>query len=120
MKTEEIAKKLVDWCNQGEWEKCYQELYSPNIVSIESGDNQVSKGMEEVAQKGEWWKENFEVHSSKASEPIVADNWFTVSFTMDTTHKPSGQRNVSSEIAVYQVENGKIVREEFFYNQPQG
>ncbi len=118
MKTEEIAQNLVDWCNKGEWDKCYQELYSPKIVSIESGDNQVSNGMAEVAKKGEWWEENFEVHSSKASKPIVADNWFTVSFTMDTTHKPSGQRSVSSEIAVYQVEDGKIVREQFFYNQP--
>jgi len=36
---------------------------------------------------------------------------------MDTTHKPSGQRNKMSEIGVYEVKNGKIVKEQFFYDQ---
>jgi hypothetical protein len=79
MKTEEIANNLVEWCNNGQEGRCYQELYSPNIVSIESGgENPVARGMDELAKKGEWWKENFEVHSTKTSNPIVADNWFTV------------------------------------------
>ncbi len=53
MKTEEIANNLVTWCNQGEWQRCYQELYSPKIVSIEpeGTPNNVSNGMEEVAKK---------------------------------------------------------------------
>ncbi len=118
MKTEEIANNLIDWCNKGEYARCYQELYSPAIQSIETADNQVSNGMEEVAKKGEWWEETFEVHSSVASDPVVAENWFSVKFEMDTTHKPSGQRTKSSEIAVYQVKDGKIVREQFFYDQP--
>jgi hypothetical protein len=67
-------------------------------------------------KKGEWWENTFEVHSSKASDPVVADNWFSVKFDMDTTHKPSGQRSKSSELAVYKVEDGKIVREQFFYD----
>lgn len=37
---------------------------------------------------------------------------------MDTTHRPSGQRSQSSEIAVYEVKDGKIVKEQFFYNMP--
>ncbi|MEL6810481.1 MAG: nuclear transport factor 2 family protein, partial [Bacteroidota bacterium] len=77
------------------------------------------EGMEAVAKKGEWWEETFEVHSSHASEPTVADNWFSVRFDMDTTHKPSGHRSKSSEIAVYQVQDGKIVKEQFFYDIPQ-
>jgi ketosteroid isomerase-like protein len=35
---------------------------------------------------------------------------------MDTTHKPSGQRSKTSEIAVYEVQEGKIVKEQFFYD----
>lgn len=117
MKTQEIAEKLVNWCNQGEWQRCYQELYSPKIVSIEpGGENPKVEGMEAVEKKGEWWEENFEVHSSSASEPTVADNWFSVKFDMDTTHKPSGQRSQMSEIAVYEVQDGKIVKEQFFYD----
>jgi len=117
MKTEDIAKNLVSWFNNNEEARCYEELYSPNIVSIEpEGDHAVVNGMEEFAKKGEWWKENFEVHSASASSPTVAENWFSVRFEMDTTHKPSGQRSKSSEIGVYQVQDGKIVKEQFFYD----
>lgn len=116
MKTEDIAKNLVNWCNNGEEARCYQELYSPNIVSIEAqGENPVSKGMDEVAKKGQWWKDTFEVHNWKTSEPIVADNWFSVRHDIDTTHKPSGNRQKMSELAVYQVNDGKIVKEQFFH-----
>ncbi len=119
MKTQEIANNLVEWCNKGDYGRCYQELYSPDIVSIEPewADNPRAEGMEAVTKKGEWWEENFEVHSSKVSAPTVADNWFSVSFDMDTTHKPSGQRSKMKEIGVYQVKDGKIVQEQFFYDK---
>ncbi len=119
MDTKEIAHNLVNWCNSGQEARCYQELYSPNIVSIEmeGSENQVSKGMAEVVKKGEWWQENFEVHKAETSEPVVADNWFSVRHTMDTTHKPSGQRSTMSEIGVYEVKDGKIVKEQFFYDK---
>ena len=119
MKTEDIAKNLVSWFNDGQEERCYQELYSPSSVSIEpGGENPVSTGIEEVAKKGEWWRETYEMHSSSASSPIVADNWFSVRFEMDTTHKPSGQRSEMAEIGVFQVADGKIVKEQFFYDVP--
>lgn len=119
MKTKEIAEKLVQWCNEGEFEKPYQHLYSPKIVSIENdgkGEGAYAEGFDGIEKKGEWWRENFEMHSSTVSEPIVADNWFSVRFEMDTTHKLSGQRSTMSEIGVYQVQDGKIVKEQFFYD----
>ncbi|NND61911.1 MAG: nuclear transport factor 2 family protein [Flavobacteriaceae bacterium] len=118
--TKEVAQKLVTWFNQGDMNKCYQELYSPEIVSIETGDDSEMghlEGMEAVQKKGEWWQNTFEVHSSNVSEPQIADNYFSVRYDMDTTHKPSGQRSETSEIGVYKVENGKIVREQFFYDR---
>ena len=97
--------------------KPYEELYSKDIVSVEpGGEFPRCEGMEKVMEKGKWWFENFEVHAESASEPLVADDWFSVRFEMDTTHRPSGQRSVMSEIAVYKVKDGKIVYEEFFYN----
>lgn len=120
METKEIAEKLVQWCKEGDFESPYKHLYSPNIISIENdgkGENAITKGFDGIEKKGEWWNENFEMHSSTVSEPIVADNWFSVRFEMDTTHKPSGQRSRMSEIGVYQIKDGKIVREQFFYDQ---
>ncbi|MGA9237542.1 SnoaL-like domain-containing protein [Robiginitalea sp.] len=121
MNTENIANTLVECCRKGEWERAYRDLYSPEIVSIETGDTSDMghiQGMEGLKKKGDWWAETFDVHSIEVSEPTVADNWFSVRFEMDTTHNPSGQRSKTSEIAVYQVTDGKIVREQFFYDQP--
>lgn len=120
METKEIANQLVTWCKAGDFEKPYQELYSPNIVSIENdgtAEGARVEGFEGIKQKGEWWQENFEVHSTEVSEPLVAQNWFSVRFDMDTTHKPSGHRSTMSEIAVYEVKDGKIVKEQFFYDE---
>ncbi|MRI00887.1 nuclear transport factor 2 family protein [Kriegella sp. EG-1] len=120
MDTKDVANKLVAWCKQGDFEKPYQELYSQDIVSIENdgkSEGGLVEGFEGIQQKGEWWKDNFEVHSTTVSEPIVAENWFSVKFEMDTTHKPSGMRSTTSEIAVYQVKEGKIVKEQFFYDE---
>lgn len=119
MKTNEIAQRLVELCNNGEWEKPYEELYSPHIISMEPGDGQFKRceGMGQLMEKGKWWNETFEVHSSVAKGPLVADDYFSVVFNMDTTHKPSGQRSRMSEVAVYKVANGKIVEEQFFWSE---
>ena len=77
MTTQEIANRLVELFNAGEMEKPYEELYSQNIISVEhEGKDDMSRcnGMAEVMKKGEWWHENFEVHSATMSVPIVADN----------------------------------------------
>tara|TARA_B100001765_G_C19499652_1_gene338599 strand:- start:467 stop:829 length:363 start_codon:yes stop_codon:yes gene_type:complete len=117
MDTQQIAETLVNQFNAGEEKKIYEELYSPDIVSVEhsGGEFPRCEGMEDVMKKGQWWYENFEIHSSSAEGPLVADDWFSVKFTMDTTHKASGQRSEMSEIAVYQVKDGKIIYEEFFF-----
>lgn len=117
MNTQQIAQRLVELFNAGDMETPYIELYSPEIISVEQEKSEFQKctGMEEVMKKGQWWNETFEVHSASASNPVVADDYFSVAFTMDTTHKPSGVRSQESEIAVYRVQDGKIVYEEFFY-----
>jgi len=48
--------------------------------------------------------------------PLIAGPYFAVTFKMDATHKPSGRRFQMDEVALYKVEGGKIVREEFFYS----
>jgi hypothetical protein len=54
-----------------------------------------------------------EVHSFKASEPFVAHDRFVVQYDADVTEKESKQRRQISEVGVYIVKSGKIVREEF-------
>jgi hypothetical protein len=120
-----IANRLVELCRQFAYEQAAKELYSPEIVSIEvnaEGFNKakIAKGTAELIAKAEAWNTEFEIHSGTVSDPIVTDNEFAVTFSMDCTHRPSGQRMPMSEIAVYEVADGKIVKESFFYSAGKG
>lgn len=119
MTVKEVADKLVKLCSEGKFEEAMTSLYSPEILSVEAGappgQSRESKGIEAVKAKGDWWVNNHEVHSSTVEGPLVADSHFACTFKMDVTFKPEKKRFQMEEIAIYKVENGKIVREEFFY-----
>jgi hypothetical protein len=57
-----------------------------------------------------------DTHSSGVTGPWPHGNRFIVGFQFDVTNKPSGRRMKMDEVGLYTVENGKIVREEFFYS----
>jgi ketosteroid isomerase-like protein len=56
-----------------------------------------------------------EVHAAAVEGPWPNGDRFIVRFTYDVTNKPSGRRMQMDETALFTVQNGKIVREEFFY-----
>ncbi len=111
--------KLVELTSKGQFLDATKELCSPDIVSVEAmsmpGVPREMTGMDAVIGKGNWWMENHEVHSCKVEGPLVSLHHFCVRYMMDVTNKPSGNRMQLDELAVYQVKDGKIVREEFFY-----
>ena len=117
--TMEIARALVDLCLVGKNHEAIATLYAPDVVSVEAGsDGTMSRevvGRDAVLTKGQWWVENHDVHDAKVGGPWPHDDRFIVTFTYDVTNKPSGQRFVMEEAALFTVANGKIVREEFFY-----
>ncbi|HEV8125579.1 MAG TPA: nuclear transport factor 2 family protein [Gemmatimonadales bacterium] len=118
--TEAVAHELVDLCREGRNLEAIEKLYSPNIISIEStGSEQMPaeiSGIDAVRGKNEWWFENFEVHSAETNGPFVGDGQFAVQYDFDATEKATGKRNRMVEMALYTVKNGKIVKEQFFYN----
>ena len=120
MTTHEIAVTLVRLCSQGKFAEATEQLYSPDIVSVEAGappgQSRESKGIEAVRAKGKWWVENHEVHSSTVEGPLVAGPYFAVTFKMDITFKPESRRFQMEEIGLYKVADGKIVNEQFFYS----
>ena len=98
-------------------------LYSNDVVSVEAaggpGMPREAKGIAEIRAKTRSWEENHEVHSGKAEGPFPHDDRFAVRFVYDVTAKGGpmkGKRFQMDEVAIYTVRNGKIVREEFFYN----
>jgi len=117
MATEEVAKKLVELCRKGAFEEAIKTLYDKDVVSVEPrpmGDMPAeAKGFDAVSAKTKWWVDNHEVHSAKATGPFVARDTFVVRFDIDVTDKKSGQRFQGSEVGIYKVKDGKVVREEF-------
>jgi hypothetical protein len=120
MATQEIAQKLVELCSQGKFKEAIQSLYADNIVSVEAmappGASREMSGLEAVIGKANWWEAEHEVHGLKLEGPLVAGAHFCVRFTLDVTSKTAGKRMTMDELGVYEVKDGKIVREEFFYS----
>lgn len=118
MQTEEIAKRLVEYCRKGEWEAAHTELYDKNATSIEPYSSpefeKETKGLDAIREKGKKFDSTVEkMHSLETSPPLVAGNTIAFTMTMDMTAKGKG-RMKTSELCLYQVKNGKIVAEEFF------
>ena len=74
-----------------------------------------AEGLEAIKQKGAAFNQMVEeMHSGYSTEPVVAGNHFTVAMGMDVTMKGMG-RSKMDEVAVYEVKDGKIVKEQFFF-----
>jgi ketosteroid isomerase-like protein len=120
MNTMEIAKKLVELCKQGKNLEALNTLFADDVVSVEAvampGAQQEVKGLAAVKGKGEWWVANHEIHSAAVTGPWPHGDRFVVGFQYDVTNKPSGKRMKLDEVGLFSVRNGKIVREEFFYD----
>ena len=118
-KTLEIAKKYVELCKNHQNHIALETLFSPEAVSVEAmsmPDMPAEvRGLEAIMQKGKTWMENHEIHSAAMEGPWPNGDRFIVRFSYDITNKPSGRRMQMDETALFTVENGRIVREEFFY-----
>jgi len=117
MSTQEIANKLVAFCKEGKYEECYEQLYSPNCLSIEPAGAamELCEGMEQIAAKGIAWTEQMkDFHGSSVGEAIVSGRFFSVPMMIDYTTKDDVRRKME-EICVYEVQDGKIILEQFFY-----
>jgi len=117
MNTEQVAQKVVELVRKQAWHEAVDTLYDKDIVSVEArtmdGSSPEARGIKGVREKVHWWLENMEVHSFKANGPFVAHDRFVVQYDADVTDKNSKKRFQLSEVGVYTVKNGKIVREEF-------
>ncbi|MCB0429696.1 MAG: nuclear transport factor 2 family protein [Flavobacteriales bacterium] len=117
MTTEQVAKRLVELCRQGQFESAIKELYSKDIISIEPEGAPVkeSRGIEAIIAKNQQFAEMVqEIHGMEVSDPLVADDYFAVTMKLDVTYKGAPRSNMN-EVCVYQVKDGKIAREQFFH-----
>ncbi len=121
MTTQQVADQYYEMIKQGKQVQIQQELYSNDIVNrepehaIAMGVPTLTKGLEAVQAKSKARNEMIEeVHSSFCTEPVVAGNFFTVAMGRDVTFKGKPRMSIA-EIAVFEVKDGKIITEQFFF-----
>ena len=120
MNTQEVANRLVELCRKGKNMQALKELYADDVVSREmpGAPNAVVMGKDAVTKKSQdWYATVEEFHGGEVSEPTVAENHFSCKMKMDCTFKGQGRMQIE-ELAIYNVNNGKIIEEQFFYSMP--
>ena len=118
MTTQDVADRFHELAQTGQWEQAQNELFADNAVSIEPANSpglKTAEGLEAIKQKGKQFEEMVEeMHGGYSKEPTVAGNHFAVAMGMDVTMKGKGRMKMD-EVGVYEVHDGKIVKEQFFY-----
>lgn len=118
MTTKEVANRLVQLCREGKNPEAIKELYADKVVSLEPKGARAERteGKDNVLAKTLGWLSTVEqFHGSTISEPVVTANFFSCVMDVDTTMKAIGRKQLN-EIAVFEVKDGKIIFEQFFYN----
>ncbi|MXQ07747.1 nuclear transport factor 2 family protein [Alphaproteobacteria bacterium GH1-50] len=118
MSVKDIAEKLVQHCNTGTEGEALKTLYADDAVSIEpmapEGQSPVSEGRAAIEAKHEWWNNTMKVHSAELEGPFINGNNFSLIFEIDAEDTTTGQRWKAKEVALYETDGDKIVRESFF------
>jgi hypothetical protein len=120
MTTQEVANRYYELTSENKFDILLDELYSNDIECIEPANNGIAslqniKGLDAKKQKDKNFGEAMEeMHSAYCDEPIVAGKYFSLKMGMDVTLKGVGRINMD-EICVFEVEDGKIIKEQFFY-----
>ena len=117
-----IANDYVAHVTAGRYMELLDTLYAQDAVSVEAcerpGSERIVEGLDAIRVKSQQFDEHFSVDSQQIRGPWPhGEDRFAVQMSFEMTHRASGARNALEEIVVLTVRDGKIVREEFFYEE---
>ena len=116
--TAEVAARFNELAQQEKWFEIQDELFAENVKSIEPANSPYFKnaeGKSPVRKKGEEWVKRIEtLHGAYTTNPVAGGNHFAVGRGFDLTVQGLGRVKVD-EIILYEVKDGQIVMEQFFY-----
>jgi hypothetical protein len=116
--TQEVANRFDRLAQQEKWFDIQDELFADNVRSIEpptAKNLKNAEGKAAVRKKAEdLIKQVAEVHSSSTTAPVVAGNYFAAGRRLEITVKGLGRIKMD-EVMLYEVKDGQIVLEQFFY-----
>lgn len=120
-KTQEIANRYYELAIQNEWLQIQEELHDDAVICREpehvadKGFVILTEGKAALRSKTLSRRAQIEtLHDQFCSEPLVGGHFFSVTLKRDVTFK-NQQRMQLAEIGVYEVKDGKIISEQFFY-----
>ena len=121
MTTQEVANRYCQLAKENNWAAILDELCSPELLNrepehvIARGITITTHGLDKVKAKGIANRAMIEeIHSQHCSAPLVAGNFFTVVLSRDITFKGKPRMHLE-EIAIFEIKEGKIIVEQFFY-----
>ena len=118
MTTQDVANRMNELFKTNNWNQVQEELFADDCESIEpphAQGLQTVKGRDAIKKKGEDFQAAIEeMHGGWCSEPLVGGNYISFAMGIDVTMKGMG-RMTMDEICVYEVKDGKITKEQFFY-----
>ena len=118
MTPQEIADRLYELCQIADYDTAHSELFAENATSTEpnrTGTLQTVTGMEAINEKMKQFNKSVvEMHDSFVGDPYVFGNYIFMEFNMDLTMKDAPRMEMN-EMAVYEVKDGKIISQRFYY-----
>jgi hypothetical protein len=118
MTTQEVATRFNELAQQEKWFEIQDEFFSETARSIDPPNSPYfgyAEGKTAVRKKGEEFVKKIEaVHSASTTEPVVAGNHFAVGRDIDITVQGFGRIQIN-QVMLYEVKDGQIVLEQFFY-----
>ena len=118
MTTPEIAARFNELAQQEKWFEIQDEFFAENVKSIDPPNSPYfgyAEGKAAVRKKGEDFVGRIEAaHRLYTSKPLVSGNHFTVGREKDITVQGHGRIQIN-QIMLYEVKDGQIVLEQFFY-----
>ena len=109
-----LAKRIVQLTEINDDEGSFA-LYADNIESKEMGmPPQV--GLEAIRQKFQMWRNMVRDAKFRARRVWVDGNTIIIEWDGRVTLAANGREAELAEVAVHEIQNGKIVRECFYYN----
>lgn len=118
MTTQDVGNRLNQLFKENKWDQAMEELFAEDAESIEPAHSQGMqsvKGKDAIRQKGADFNASLEeMHGGWCSEVLVGGNYLTCTMGLDATLKGMGRIKME-EVCVYEVKDGKIVKEQFFY-----
>ena len=116
--TRELASRFNKLAQQEKWFEIQDELFADNVRSIDPPNSPYfgyAEGKGPVRKKGEDFVKRIEaVHRTYTTEPVVGGNHFAVGREVDITVQGFGRIQIN-QVMLYEVKDGQIVSEQFFY-----